>query len=372
MLIYNHQIHLWLRTFVKPIVIQLGDDYKVTVSHNGLVNYSQNYEVSTLCTPTFRLSPPSINQLDTAGYTSTFGRDKCSISSPSITIAGNQYRECLRRPRPEGARGREKEHHRVYISPEWVPLSAQFTIPFIAHFTQLTSSPPHTASPCATSTVPQCPPATEFPKPTQKPLTIPEPWLWHRRLAHIHPTALRSLIDGYTKADSMCTACIQAQHKQKIIIVKTKSTTKQLELMCGPFSTPTCASHHYYILFIDGYIHYTFVWVLPDTKSKTCTSAYHADIREEEKDSGYILAHSPSHSDHHTSCGKTGRVDIRCGSAERTGQKERRVYPHNWVDQREDRHRSLKTRNRLSSLHTTTPLSIFTTTLHSLTRPKHT
>jgi hypothetical protein len=47
---------------------------------------------------------------------------------------------------------------------------------------------------------------------------------------------------------------------------------------------------------------------------------------------------------------KKGRVDIRCGSAERTGQERRRAYPHNWVDRREDRHCSLKTRNRLSSL----------------------
>ena len=133
--------------------------------------------------------------------------------------------------------------------------SAHTTVPFITHSTETTTSSPHTASPNAASTVPQCPPATEFPKPTRKSLTISESRLWHRGLAHIHPTALRSLIDGYSKDDSMCTACIQAKHKQKIIKVKTKRTTKPFELlhsdMCGPFSMPTSTGHRYYILFIN-------------------------------------------------------------------------------------------------------------------------
>ena len=76
----------------------------------------------------------------------------------------------------------------------------------------------------------------------------------------------------------MCTACIRAKHKQKIIEVKTKRTTKPCELvhsdMCGPFSMLTSACPRYYILFIDDYTHYITVWVLPDMKSKTCTSAY--------------------------------------------------------------------------------------------------
>jgi len=44
--------------------------------------------------------------------------------------------------------------------------------------------------------------------------------------------------------------------------------------VCGQFSTPTSAGHCYYILFIDDYTRYTAVWVLPDEKSKICTSAY--------------------------------------------------------------------------------------------------
>ena len=293
----------------------------------------RRYEVNSLYTPTFRLSLLSINQFDTAGYTSTFGLDMCSISSPSITIAVNRVHDlylispttALTSTVPSMSTmysPRRGNHNRTIASssahttvpsiahstpPTTSPLhtafpsaastvpsithsteptsstlhtaspSAASTVPSIMHCTELTSSPLHTASPGAPSTVPQCPSATEFPKPTQNPLPISESQLWHRLVAHINPTALQSLIDEYTKDDSMCTACIQAKHNQNIIKVKTKHTTMPFELVhsavFGPLSTPTTAGHCYYILFIDDYTIYTSVWVLPDMKSNTCTSA---------------------------------------------------------------------------------------------------
>jgi len=76
----------------------------------------------------------------------------------------------------------------------------------------------------------------------------------------------------------MCTVCIQAKHKQNIIKVKTKHTTKPFELIhsdvCGPFSTPTSTGHCYYILILDEYTPFTSVQVVPDMMSKTCTAAY--------------------------------------------------------------------------------------------------
>jgi hypothetical protein len=72
-LTYNHQMHLYLRHFNSHLVIKLGDDNIVTVSYHGLVNIAQEYKVNALYTPTFRLCLLSINQLDTATYTSTFG-----------------------------------------------------------------------------------------------------------------------------------------------------------------------------------------------------------------------------------------------------------------------------------------------------------
>jgi hypothetical protein len=50
-----------------PIVIELGDYNKVTVSHHHLVNISQEYKVNALYMPMFWLSIHTINQLYTAG-----------------------------------------------------------------------------------------------------------------------------------------------------------------------------------------------------------------------------------------------------------------------------------------------------------------
>jgi hypothetical protein len=204
----------------------------VTVSHHGLLNISQEYQVNTLYTPMFRLLLLSIIQLDTAGYTSTFERGKCSISSPAITITGNPVND-LYIVSPATAltsivlsmstksTGRKKKTKRTsssaYITVpstsahSTVPSSsAHITVPSIPHYTEsTTASSLHTASPSAASTVPQSPPTTvPLTNTTRMPLTISESQLCHRCLTDINPTALRSLIDGYTQDYSMCTACI--------------------------------------------------------------------------------------------------------------------------------------------------------------------
>jgi hypothetical protein len=162
----------------QPIVIELGDDNKVTVSHHGPVNVSQEYEVNALYTPMFQLSLLSINQLDTAGYTSNFGRGKCSISASSITITGNRVNDLyiispttaltLTVPSmsPKSTAGRRTKKRKRVSS------SAHSTVPSIAYSTEPPTSPLHTTSPHAASTVPQCPTATESPKPTRKLHTI--------------------------------------------------------------------------------------------------------------------------------------------------------------------------------------------------------
>ena len=89
---------------------------------------------------------------------------------------------------------------------------------------------------------------------------------------------MKTLIDGYTHDDSMCTVCIQAKQEQRFIKVPVKCTTKPFELVhsdvCGPFFTPTLGANRYYILFIDDYTRYTSVWLLPYIEGKTCTSPY--------------------------------------------------------------------------------------------------
>jgi len=183
----------------QPIVIELGDDNKVTVSHHGLVNVSQEYKVNALYMPTFQLSLLSINQLDTAGYTSTFGHGKCSISSPSITIPGNRVNDLYiispataltstvpsmstkSTSRKKRKRASSNAHFTVPSSSAHITVpsssahttlpsssthttvpssSTHTTVPSIAYSTKLTTSSLHTTSPNAASTVPPSPPTT--------------------------------------------------------------------------------------------------------------------------------------------------------------------------------------------------------------------
>jgi len=79
----------------RPMLIELGNDSTVSVTHRGLVDATQGDEIDALYTPTFRLSLFSINQLDSARSTATFGDGKCSISSPHspITITGHRVND---------------------------------------------------------------------------------------------------------------------------------------------------------------------------------------------------------------------------------------------------------------------------------------
>jgi len=92
----------------------------------------------------------------------------------------------------------------------------------------------------------------------------------------MNPTAIKSLVKGYTHNNSMCTVCIQTKHKQRFIRVPVKHTTKPFESVhsdvSDPFSTPTFGDNQYYILFIDDYTRYTSIWRLPNKKAETCTA----------------------------------------------------------------------------------------------------
>ena len=309
-----------------PMLIELSDDNTVSVTHHGLVGATQGYEIDALYTPTFRLSLFSINQLDSAGSTATFGGGKCSISSPQspITITSHRVNDLYfisptasahtastldglpstppitvpntplstdssifpsqtlstpaaptipkstRRKRTRSTLTTESTSLSLTTPPSAPPNSSPST-PAISS----PNAPPSTPTPPVTSPI-----AATTPKSTRKTLTISQSRLGHHRFAHMHPTSVRSLIPEYTNDDSMCTVCIQAKHKQNLIRVTVKGTSKPFELVhsdvCGPFSTPTFGGNKHFILFVDNYTRFTFVWMLPDKKSETCTTAYKA------------------------------------------------------------------------------------------------
>jgi len=89
---------------------------------------------------------------------------------------------------------------------------------------------------------------------------------------------MKTANDGYTNDDSLCTVCIQAKHKQKLVEVPVKSTMKLFELVhsdvCSPYLTPTFGEKRQYIIFINNYRKFTWGWPLRTRNAETCTSTY--------------------------------------------------------------------------------------------------
>jgi len=225
----------------------------VITTFHGFVNISQGLQLNALYTPTFRLSLLSINQLDLAGYTTTFRRGKCSIfTDKAPTIIANRTGD-------------------LYILQSRYALASETgtttptTVQSAAPPTDPTIAERKKRKKYTSSTVELTPAST---------ITMR---LWHRRLAHLHPAAMRSLIDGFEDLNGMCDVCLHAQHKQKFIRTKVKRTTRPFELVhsdtCSPFSLLTKGGHLHYILFVDDYTRWTTVYLLPDKKQETCIAS---------------------------------------------------------------------------------------------------
>jgi len=170
----------------------------VTAPHYSFVNVIQGYEVEALHTPTFRLSPLLINQLDLGRHITIFRNGKCSIISPSsCTLAGKQINgiyiivsAITLFLTTENRKMRMRDNSKVIIAEATInPIIAEPSI-------ELTIKSSRAGIAAKT-----------------KSLTISESRLWHRWLAHMNPTTIESLVSGYTHDDSMCTICIQGKHK---------------------------------------------------------------------------------------------------------------------------------------------------------------
>ena len=204
-----------------PINITLGNGSIVVATYHGIV-YIGNSKINALYTPTFQVCLLSINQLDRSGATATFGNGICTILSPGqLTITGTRTGN-------------------LYIVDKPTTAYTSTAVPAA----QAPGSKKRKRSK-----------AKEQPS-TVTAKSVSESRLWHRRLAHLNPAALRSVIDGFTHDGAMCDVCVQAKHKQKFIRTKVTRTTKPFELVhsdvCGPFATPTLSgNYHYFILFID-------------------------------------------------------------------------------------------------------------------------
>ena len=237
----NRSCFISFKSLPLPITIKLGDQTTVITTFHRLVNISQGLRFNALYTPTFRLSLLSINQLHLAGYTTTFRRGKCYIfADKAPTIIANHTGN-------------------LYILQSRYALTSE-----MGTTTPMTEREKGKKD---TSSTVKLTPAS--------PITMR---LWHKPLAHLHPAAMQSHIDGFEDFDGICDPCLQVKQKQKFIRTQVNRTTRPFKLVhsdtCGPFSFLTTGGHLHYTLFIDDYTHWTTVQLFPDKKQETCIAAY--------------------------------------------------------------------------------------------------
>lgn len=187
--------------------IKLGDKTIVKADQGGFVPlYGET--IHALFVPSFRVSLLSVSQLDERlGWSTTFLRGICQIRN-------QQDAPVLQVLRINGL-------YRLEI---------------------------HRASATALSTmrVPR--------KPDQG---DPSPAIWHRRLAHPHPTVVKRMLPNMQASteNHNCDTCIKAKMKQKFEQKPVRRSAVPFELiqsdLCGPMPS-SLGGAHYNILYIHG------------------------------------------------------------------------------------------------------------------------
>jgi len=108
--------------------------------------------------------------------------------------------------------------------------------------------------------------------------------LWHRRLSHLHPRALKilqqittGLPKGTLAQSDQCKRCTLGKFVKATFHEKDSRATKIFERIhtdvCGPFSVASTAKHRYYVIFLDDFSHKCWIFFMQkksETYSKFC------------------------------------------------------------------------------------------------------
>jgi hypothetical protein len=239
--------YLTYRYLPHPIDIKLGDDTCVRAIHYGELSIHK-HRIEALHTPTFRYSLLSVSEFNDRRFIVTFGNNKCLITDckQNIVVSGTKN-------------GR------------------LFQVDNDSVAALLNSVVPHELVPPAGqhSDVQEIAPASGRLK---KKLSLQDSQLWHRRLAHSNHTAMESIVDGYTYDDRICETCVLAKHERKIIRIPVQRTTTPFELVhsdtCGPFATKSIGGATHFIVFIDDFSRYAYVYPLLNKLAGTCTGIF--------------------------------------------------------------------------------------------------
>jgi len=112
---------------------------------------------------------------------------------------------------------------------------------------------------------------------------LPKLQRWHKRLGHLNVNALKALIpitdqDTNDAFSSACSVCIHTKQQRRFARMPVQQARELFELvypdMCGPISVSSHGGARYFILYIDDYSRYTWVYFLSDKSSNTITAKF--------------------------------------------------------------------------------------------------
>jgi hypothetical protein len=247
-------------------VIRLGDKTTVNINRAGTA-FVNDIPLFCLFVPQFRLSLISVSQLDTQGYKSVFFNGTCTITNP----VGHTF---LKAKKDDGGLYIPYSNADANISTRSgletrPPEPARTPSKPVAGSTEIEPQIPSKDD--KTKAKPVAEPATDPAAPTKLSKQSDSIQLWHRRLAHLNPVALKQLLSStmpstiqfptsYWHDSSKCETCIIGKHTQKFERTKQRRATRPFEFihsdLCGPMKS-SIGGASYYIIYIDDFTRYT-------------------------------------------------------------------------------------------------------------------
>ena len=259
-----------LKALSRPVAITVGDGNKVLAKAKGvirlLLSKSHYIDIEALYSPEMKFSLLSIAALGTE-FAVAFRAGICYISrqllgSKEIPIA--QLRQGL---------------WRLYGNP--IPKSRT---PAIQSFVE-----------SQTTTALSLPPLSNTQYSTSDLLLSVSPTkddelasLWHQRLGHLNFAAIRSILGSKTPlATSICETCVKTKHRRRFIKKPVPRATRPFETihsdLCGPFRSLSYSGARYFILYIDDYTRFCWVYFLHTKEANEVTGRFqefHERIRK--------------------------------------------------------------------------------------------
>ena len=292
---WTQSAYLTYRHLPYPIDIKFGDDTCVRTTHYGELS-NHKHRIAALHTPTFRYSLLSVTEFNDQRYIVTFG-NKCLITDGkrNMVVSGTKNGRLLQV---------DNDLVALLSSHELAPaaLHGQSGTHDLPPATQTNASGVHELAPAAHVLAPGAhhgesgahdlaPAAQPGQSSSQKKLSFQDSQLWRRCLAHSNHTAMESLVGGYTN-DRICETCVLTKHERKIIRMPVQRTTTPFELVhsdtCGPFATKSIGGATHFIVFIDDFSRYAYVYHLLNKLAGTCTGNFQL-FRKKVENWGYTI-----------------------------------------------------------------------------------